>query len=223
MYYIYHIEGIKIGCTKQPEIRVKEQGYKEFEILETHSDIKIASKRERELQKEYGYRVDNINYSQTINNQSLQGSIKGGKIAGNLNKENGHIQTLHLKAGNLGGKAAHKKHPKLFSELGKKLGKIQANKNYICPHCGKEGKTSGMYTWHFDNCLKNPNGPKKTRKEIRNTKGIKNNNSKLTQEQVDEIRNIFIHRDKNYGVTSLSRKYNVSHNTISRIVRNITY
>ena len=22
----------------------------------------------------------------------------------------------------------------------------------ICPHCGKEGKGSAMYKWHFNNC-----------------------------------------------------------------------
>jgi hypothetical protein len=39
MYYIYHIKGVKIGCSTQPKIRVKRQGYTEYEILETHNDI----------------------------------------------------------------------------------------------------------------------------------------------------------------------------------------
>jgi hypothetical protein len=56
MYNIYHIPGVKIGCTRQKvSKRVKQQGYTNFEILETHTDINIASDREIELQKQYGY------------------------------------------------------------------------------------------------------------------------------------------------------------------------
>jgi hypothetical protein len=62
MYYIYHIEGIKIGCSKMPDNRVKRQGYSEYSILEKHNDILTASIRERELQKEYGYKVDSSDY-----------------------------------------------------------------------------------------------------------------------------------------------------------------
>lgn len=27
---------------------------------------------------------------------------------------------------------------------------------YICPHCGKEGKSSAMKRWHFDKCKEKP-------------------------------------------------------------------
>ena len=66
MYYIYHIPKVKIGCSTQPKIRVEKQGYTEFETLESHSDIYIASQREVELQKQYGYKVDKQPYNQTI-------------------------------------------------------------------------------------------------------------------------------------------------------------
>jgi len=63
MYYIYHIPGIKIGCTsREPAKRVKEQGYSEFEILEAYYTPGIAATRELELQKEYGYKIDNVLY-----------------------------------------------------------------------------------------------------------------------------------------------------------------
>jgi len=55
MYSIYHIPGVKIGCSKRVEQRVKEQGYSKYDLLEVHSDIDTASLREKELQKEYGY------------------------------------------------------------------------------------------------------------------------------------------------------------------------
>jgi hypothetical protein len=66
MYSIYHIPGIKIGCSVNPKRRVKEQGYTEYEILEKYTDIHIASKREIELRNQYGYKEDNVktNYVQ---------------------------------------------------------------------------------------------------------------------------------------------------------------
>ena len=69
MYTIYHIPGIKIGCSKQVEKRVKKQGFDTFEILEMHSNIDEASKRELELQKEYGYRIDGGSYSNVFNSR----------------------------------------------------------------------------------------------------------------------------------------------------------
>jgi NTP pyrophosphatase (non-canonical NTP hydrolase) len=60
-YKVYHILGKKIGCTKNIKKRVEEeQGYKpgEYEILYETDDIKKASKAERSLQKDLGYRVD---------------------------------------------------------------------------------------------------------------------------------------------------------------------
>lgn len=62
MYYIYHIEGIKIGCSTNPKKRVKKQGYTEYTILEEYDNIITASIREKELQKEYGYKVDSSDY-----------------------------------------------------------------------------------------------------------------------------------------------------------------
>ena len=55
IYHIYHIPGVKIGCSLNPKRRVKQQGYSEYEILETHTDIYVASKREKELQNQYQY------------------------------------------------------------------------------------------------------------------------------------------------------------------------
>ncbi len=70
MYYIYHIPGKKIGLTKNLNKRVtKQQGYKfgEYELLEATEDVSYASKRELELQKLYGYKVDNQSYENLIN------------------------------------------------------------------------------------------------------------------------------------------------------------
>jgi len=61
MFYIYHIPGKKIGVTRNLNNRVTlMQGYKpdEYEVLDSSEDIDYISKREIELQKSYGYKVD---------------------------------------------------------------------------------------------------------------------------------------------------------------------
>jgi len=77
MYYIYHIPGVKIGCTNNLHRRLKvEQNTKSFEVLEEHMDIHIASDREIQLQKKYGYKVDTVPYYFSIQNL-LKGKDKG--------------------------------------------------------------------------------------------------------------------------------------------------
>ena len=80
-YIIYHIPGKKIGVTCDLYNRVTEQqGYEvgEYEVIETSKDIDYVSKRELELQKEYGYRVDRIPYNELNNNNNF--NLKTMKI-----------------------------------------------------------------------------------------------------------------------------------------------
>ena len=73
-YYIYHIPGQKIGVTKDLQNRVTEiQGYKpgEYEVLDSSSDIDYISKREIELQKNYGYKVDRKLYKDLFNKMKV--------------------------------------------------------------------------------------------------------------------------------------------------------
>ena len=91
-YYIYHVPGIKIGCTDNVPRRMKQQRYTEWEHLETHTDIYEASNREIELQKEYGYPVDSIPYYQAVDNRK-DGGIKGAETT-NRNKRT--IQWDHV-------------------------------------------------------------------------------------------------------------------------------
>ena len=65
-YYLYHIPGKKIGVTRDLNTRLTVyQGYKpsEYKVLEQSDDIDYISKREIELQKEYGYEADHVIYS----------------------------------------------------------------------------------------------------------------------------------------------------------------
>jgi NADH pyrophosphatase NudC (nudix superfamily) len=157
MYYIYHIKGIKIGCSKEPNRRVKNQGYTEFEILEQYEDIEIASKREIELQQQYGYKKDNIKYSQTISSPTIEGIKKGGYNSGNkermrdIQKKYAHLGGLKQGAiqGNINKENGH------MSRLGKKMTEYN-NRVQICPYCGKESRGVGYIRWHGDKCKKKP-------------------------------------------------------------------
>ena len=74
-----------------------------YEVLETHTDIFIASDREILLQRRYGYKVDTVPYWKTIKmhtkeSRSKGGSIGGkiaGKIGGKRNVESGHLAMMH--------------------------------------------------------------------------------------------------------------------------------
>ena len=75
-YYLYHIPGKKIGVTTNLEERVhKQQGYYpgEYEIIETSDDIDFISAGERIMQKCYGYKVDDVLYSELkFNNMKMK-------------------------------------------------------------------------------------------------------------------------------------------------------
>ena len=81
MYYIYHIKEVKIGCTDNVERRIQQQGFSNYEILEEHFDIFIASNRELALQKEYGYKVDSIPYFKSVEQWGAKAGRIGGKNA----------------------------------------------------------------------------------------------------------------------------------------------
>jgi hypothetical protein len=111
MFKIYHIPTFvhkngkigKIGCTNTSDAkhRVTEQGYTNYEILETHTDIYEASDREIELQIQYGYPVDKIHYWKTIKMATTEDRSKGGKIGGKTqgrkNVESGHLDRIREK------------------------------------------------------------------------------------------------------------------------------
>jgi len=130
MYTIYHIEGVKIGCTKlNPKSRVKQQGYSAFQVLEVHDDIQVASKREIELQIEYGYGRDTSNsYYRTANLATPESRSKGGAIGGKISgKITGPIN-------------------------GKINGKKSQSIEYKCPWCFRTIKGPNYFQWHGDRC-----------------------------------------------------------------------
>ena len=171
MYHIYHIKGVKIGCSTDPKRRVRQQGNTEFEILESHTDIDIASQREIELQKEYGYKVDKNGqkYSNQFSIMGKKANGKGNKVMlenkiGIFGTDIEQRKQWALKASRVGVSisADKRRGVKLTDEVKEKMSK---NSNchklkllkYKCEHCGKEMNIGNYYKWHADKCKKNPN------------------------------------------------------------------
>jgi len=155
MYYIYHIPSVKIGCSTNPKTRVKRQGYTQYEILETHTDIYIASDREIELQKKYGYKLDTKPYYKTIKTVSMGGKACIKSRRNNKEKWEKSLLNFQIAGGKKQGIIQGKKNVEsgLISALGKKNAEFN-NRIRICPHCGIETRGVGYERWHGDKCKK---------------------------------------------------------------------
>lgn len=57
----------------------------------------------------------------------------------------------------------------------------------------------------------------------RKISGENNHNSKLTWNDVEYIRNHYIHRSKQFGITAMSKMFNVSKNVIFKVIKNKTW
>ena len=132
-YHIYHIPGIKIGCTSDLR-RAKDQSTT-YEVLETHNNMKLAGDRELELQKEYGLPIDKVHYSQTF-----YATSKAGQQNQQANVWNSYTEQERANRIN---------NQKRMHVQG---GKTSSTYERTCPHCGLTSKGNGIKRWHFDNC-----------------------------------------------------------------------
>ena len=97
MFYLYHIKGVKWGCTKNLEKRLKAQGYtiNDCDRIITVGNIDKAADMEKELNISHGYKWDSsLDYRRV-----KQMAIKGGY-------------------------ECHKKHPDLAKNIGSKNGRM---------------------------------------------------------------------------------------------------
>lgn len=143
MYTIYHIpEGSKIGCTDNLRRRMKRHGNPDYEILEEHTCIHEASERERELQKQYGYKVDHRLYSETAGIGSRGGRAaaeNSGKASHASKLESGYYETeTFYNAVNAAGKARRG----LTYEQAQEIRKLYATGNYSKLGLAKQFKTN---------------------------------------------------------------------------------
>ncbi len=105
MYYLYHIPGKKIGVTRNLSKRVTQtQGYKptEYEVLDQSDDIDYISKKELELQKSYGYKVDIKPYKNlfkmkiNVTDQTTTFPVPVAKVKGRLMDQIGMTWTTNF-------------------------------------------------------------------------------------------------------------------------------
>ena len=121
MYYIYYIEGQKIGVTDNMKERMRAQGFTKWEILETHTCIYEVSDREQELQRQYGLPVDTIPYWKVV--KSNQCPIARAKTSAGLKgiKRN-HTREHQQKASRAGHIAKLEKGT--YDDIGRKKRKL---------------------------------------------------------------------------------------------------
>lgn len=167
MYHIYHIEGVKVGCSVNPDSRVKRQGYKNYTILESTDCIEIASEREIFWQNHFGYKKDNVPYHKTIQSPTPEGMKKAGEAfkkywnelsQNNPEQYNKRIKIFLSAGGRVRGKIQGERNKQ--SGLISNLGKIMSEKNNqqrVCPYCGLESRGVGYTRWHGENCSKKSN------------------------------------------------------------------
>ena len=137
MYYIYHINGVKIGCTNNIIRRMSEQGFTEWEILEEHTDINLASSRERELQTQFGYPVDRDLYSSSVRKGRKYFTKEEQQRGGLLGSVQGTINLKKLTSN---------------SEHQSKAVKSANSKIRTCKYCGHQGNAAPFYRHHRENC-----------------------------------------------------------------------
>jgi len=139
-YTIYHILGVKIGCTVDFEKRMKDQSFTNWEILwQEEGDYEfgwIAGEKEQELQKQYGYKVDDVNYQQSRENRFKNYNL------GSNRRDSGHdAHTIILNKDQV-----HQ------SNAGRNGGKKTQSIEYTCCHCNKAFKGTNYFRWHGDKC-----------------------------------------------------------------------
>ena len=77
MFYIYHINNVKIGCTNNLKKRVeKVQGYKDYKVLAVTDNLNKASQLEIYYQKLFGYKQDINSYLQLMINKNKKSMDK---------------------------------------------------------------------------------------------------------------------------------------------------
>ena len=162
-YYIYHIEGIKIGVTTDVPRRMKEQGFTEWEHLETHTCVYEVSDREQELQRQYGLPVDLVPYHVVY--LMTQNSERNDKIS---ETQTGRIMSDETKAKMSVAKKGKTRTEETKTRISEsRIGiarsaetcaNISAAQKGIpkttsqCPHCELIGSKANMTRYHFDNC-----------------------------------------------------------------------
>ena len=94
MYYVYHVKGVKVGCTNNLKKRVEqEQGYSpdQYSVLFETSCVRTASKKEKYFQDLLGYSTDQTMYHELptvrMKTKIAEGTVTFGKATDVITKE----------------------------------------------------------------------------------------------------------------------------------------
>ena len=129
----------KIGVDCSYPKRIKAQKIHDGQILEVHTCVYEVSKREQELQRQYGVKVDTTPY---YVNYFRNKTTEFSAMISQSNSVN--------KIGN-----TYTRGSKLSEETKAKItaSKIGVAQRIVeCPHCTKQGGIVNMIRYHFDNC-----------------------------------------------------------------------
>lgn len=132
MWYNYEIVGVKVGTVAAHQVKRRQRSQKhlgQMILREEHHCIYEASKRELELQKEKGYPVDSKPYWKVVQMTTPQSCITGGKVAGRMNVESGHLERIRSAGG-----------------------KTTAAMRVQCPYCNIISNPGVIGRWHGNNC-----------------------------------------------------------------------
>ena len=153
MYQLYHIKGVKWGCSKNLVKRLKSQGYTltdAYEIIEI-SDLDEAADMEKELNIRDGYPFrDDQDYRVILN---------AGKHSYKNKKRVGPIGTFTKQDCELGGYIAGT-YPTEKAREARRTNMNKLNEYKTCPYCNIYARGIGYNRYHGDKCKLNPNHPK---------------------------------------------------------------
>lgn len=147
MYYIYHIKGIKWGCTDNIKRRLKQQGYKSVDDVILEEDLDTAADLEKELNIKYGY--------PWRDDQDYRVILNAGKHAYKNKERYKPSHTFSQKDCELGGLTTGKKK----GEKQQKARRNNVSKINIyrtCPYCNLTTRGIGYFRYHGDKCKLNP-------------------------------------------------------------------
>jgi hypothetical protein len=145
MYYLYHIKGVKWGCTINLKKRLKVQGYTLDDVCEIvkETDIDKAADMEKQLNISCGYDWnDGQDYRVMI--KAINNAYK--------NKErvwNGKLFTKEECS--LGGYIVGK-YPTEKSIIARKKNMSKLNEYKTCPYCGINSRGLGYNRYHGEKC-----------------------------------------------------------------------